>query len=79
MRYHPVSLTPDNLILFTGEMPTAGASEESKAQQTQTSRPQGADTKETGIQRNAHSRRPTVVLNELTEANTLERARKLGK
>ena len=34
---YTLPLTRDNLILVTGDMPTAGASEKSKAQQTQTS------------------------------------------
>lgn len=40
---HTLPLTRENLILVTGEMPTAGASEKSKARQTQTSGTQGAD------------------------------------
>ena len=40
--FHTLPLTRDNLILVTGEMPTAGASEKSKSQQTQTSSAQDA-------------------------------------
>ena len=72
-------LIPDNVILSQASCLQLEPQRKARLSKPRPAAHSAQIPRNTEIQWNVHSRRPTAVLKELTDAYTLERARKLGK